>query len=205
MLAANTALVRVYALFVLANLVFYGALFGIPQYLEDHAGYRTDIIGLLLLPLAAFNVLLAPVVERLIDRRGLQRTFVIGISALALATLALPLLAVSTAPWAVLGVTAAVGVPYVFVLVSITQSLYVAAPREHVGQAAGLFQTARSLGCIGAAVVVGMAFSGGTGPADWVILATVTAGLAVATLVVALAWRPEDSRQVHPNPLDPAK
>ncbi|GAA1059192.1 MFS transporter [Agromyces bracchium] len=207
LLAANTPLVRVYALFILANLVFYGALFGIPQYLEDHAGYRTDLIGVLLLPLAAFNVVTAPLVERLIDRSGLQRTLVIGLGALTVGALALPLLGASTAAWAVLAATAAVGIPYVFVLVSITQSLYVAAPSEHVGQAAGLFQTARSLGCIGAAVVVGLSFSGGTDPADWLVLATATVGLAVATLVVALAWRPRRtiSAQVHPNPPDPAK
>ncbi|MGR0319533.1 MFS transporter [Agromyces sp. ZXT2-3] len=191
LLAADLPLVRVFALFVLANLVFYGALFGIPQYLEDHAGYRTDVIGVLLLPLAAFNVVTAPLVERLIDRRGLQRTLVIGLGALSVGTVALLALGSSTAAWVVLAATAAVGIPYVFVLVSITQSLYVAAPREHVGQAAGLFQTSRSLGCIGAAVVVGLSFAGGTDPADWAILAAVTIALALATLLVAIAWRPD--------------
>ena len=72
LLAANVALVRVFVVFILANLVFYSALFGIPPYLEDHAGYRTDVIGLLLLPLAAFNALVTPWAERLIDRRGLR-------------------------------------------------------------------------------------------------------------------------------------
>lgn len=189
LLAANVPLIRVYALFVLANLVFYSALFGIPQYLEDHAGYRTDLVGALLLPLAAFNVVMTPFVERLIDRRGAQRTLVIGSAALVVATLPLPLLGASAAAPVVLAVTAAVGIPYVFVLISITQSLYVAAPPEHVGQAAGLFQTARSLGCIAASVVVGLAFSGGTGAADWVLLASVTAGLAFAMLVVVVLWR----------------
>ena len=64
-----------------------------------------------------------------------------------------------------------------------------AASPEHVGQAAGLFQTARSLGCIAASVVVGLAFSGGTGAADWVLLASITAGLAFAMLVVGVLWR----------------
>lgn len=199
LLAANVPLMRVYALFVLANLVFYSALFGIPQYLEDHAGYRTDVVGALLLPLAAFNVVMTPFVERLIDRRGAHRTLVIGSAALAAATLALPLLGASTSVPVVLAATAAVGIPYVFVLISITQSLYLAAPPEHVGQAAGLFQTARSLGCIAASVVVGLAFSGGTGPADWVLLASITAGLAFATLVVVVLWR------VRRAPTDPPR
>lgn len=194
LLAANVALIRVYALFVLANLVFYSALFGIPQFLEDHAGYRTDLVGALLLPLAAFNVVMTPLVERLIDRRGAQRTLVVGSALLAAATLALPLLGGSSAVPVVLFVTAAVGIPYVFVLISITQSLYVAAPPERVGQAAGLFQTARSIGCIAASVVVGLAFTGGTGPADWVLLAGIAVGLAVALLLVVVLWRAPAAR-----------
>lgn len=189
LLAANVALIRVYVVFILANLVFYSALFGIPQYLEDHAGYRTDMIGLVLLPLAAFNALVTPWAERLIDRRGLRAASVIGAVALAISTLALLLLGISTMPFVVLAVTAAIGIPYVLVLISITQSLYVVAPPDQEGQAAGLFQTARSLGCIGSTVVVGLSFAGGTGPADWMLLAAVTGVLGVLYLLVVGLWR----------------
>ncbi|WP_448003498.1 MFS transporter [Agromyces bauzanensis] len=189
MLGSNLPLIRVYVTFILANLVLYSALFGIPQYLEDHAGYPTAAVGALLVPLAAFNVFMTPLVERLIDRRGLRTTLVLGTSGLAVATLGLLLLAASTAPWVVLLVTAAIGIPYVVVLISITQSLYVVAPPDQVGEAAGLFQTARSLGCIGSTVVVGVSFASGTGPADWLVLAGATAVLAVVVLVVVVAWR----------------
>lgn len=188
LLARDVPLLRVYALFVMANLVLYSALFGLPQYLEEHGGYRTDVVGLLLLPLAAFNVVMAPVAERLIDRRGLRTTMVIGTAALGAGTLLLPVLAATTEPVAVLAATAAIGIPYVLVLVSITQSLTAASPPDHVGQAAGLFQTARSLGSTAAGVVVGLAFTGGTDPAEWSLLAMITAGLAVALFVVVLAW-----------------
>ncbi|GAA4063295.1 MFS transporter [Agromyces indicus] len=189
LLARDVPLLRVYALFVLANLVLYSALFGLPQYLEDHAGYRADVVGLLLLPLAAFNAVMAPVAERLIDRRGLRTAMVVGTAALGGGTLMLPLLAVTTTPVAVLAATAAIGIPYVIVLVSITQSLTAASPPGHAGQAAGLFQTARSLGSTAAGVIVALAFTGGTDPAEWSLLATVTAALAVVLLVVVLVWR----------------
>lgn len=189
LLARDVPLLRVYALFVLANLVFYSALFGLPQYLEEHAGLPTDVVGLLLLPLAAFNVVMAPIAERLIDRRGLGTTLVVGTAALVAGTLLLPLLAATTAPIAVLAATAALGIPYVLVLVSITQSLTAASPPGHAGQAAGLFQTARSLGSTAAGVIVALAFTGGTGPGEWSLLAAITAGLAVVTLLVALVWR----------------
>ncbi|MGR0220803.1 MFS transporter [Agromyces sp. ZXT2-6] len=197
LLARDVPLLRVYALFVLANLVFYSALFGLPQYLEEHAGYRTDVVGLLLLPLAAFNVAMAPLAERLIDRRGLRTTLVVGTAALAAGTMLLPLLAATTSPVAVLAATAAIGIPYVLVLVSITQSLTAASPPGHAGQAAGLFQTARSLGSTAAGVVVALSFTGGTDPAEWSLLAAITAGLAIVTLVVAVAWR--DRRAASPG------
>jgi hypothetical protein len=47
LLAANVPLVRVYVCFILVNLLFYTALFGLPQYLEEHAGYSTDVVGAL--------------------------------------------------------------------------------------------------------------------------------------------------------------
>jgi predicted MFS family arabinose efflux permease len=169
--------------------VFYSALFGIPPYLEDHAGYRTDVIGLLLLPLAAFNALVTPWAEKLIDRRGLRAASVIGAVALAISTLSLLVLGVSTAPLVILAVTAIIGIPYVLVLISITQSLYVAAPPDQEGQAAGLFQTARSLGCIGSTVVVGLSFAGGTSPVDWMLLAAITGALGVLYLLVVMLWR----------------
>ncbi|MEO9094886.1 MAG: hypothetical protein ABI255_04590 [Microbacteriaceae bacterium] len=52
LLAANAPLLRVYAGIFLVTLVFYSALFGLPQFLDDHGGYRTDIVGALILPLA---------------------------------------------------------------------------------------------------------------------------------------------------------
>ncbi|WP_238476189.1 MFS transporter [Agromyces mariniharenae] len=189
LLAENGALIRVYVVFILANLVFYSALFGIPQYLEDHASYRTDVIGLLLLPLAAFNALVTPWAEKLIDRRGLRAASVIGAVALAISTLSLLVLGISTAPLVILAVTAIIGIPYVLVLISITQSLYVAAPPDQEGQAAGLFQTARSLGCIGSTVVVGLSFAGGTSPVDWMLLAAITGALGVLYLLVVVLWR----------------
>lgn len=186
LLAGNAALVRVYVLFILASLVLYGTLFGIPQYLEDYAGYGTAAVGAMLLPLAAFNAVLARPIEKLILARGHRLALLIGVSGLVVATASVLLLTLSTAIWAVLVVMTAIGIPYAFVLVSLTQSLYLAAPPDRVGQAAGLFQTARSLGSIGGATVVGMSFFHGTDPADLVVLAGVIAVCAVVVAVVAV-------------------
>lgn len=111
-IAAHPGLVGVYVYFILGSMVFYSVLFGIPQYLEDHAGFGTDAVGALLLPLAAFSIVLAPVVERLIDRRGLRTALLLGAAGLVIATLTLFLLTRTTAPVAILACAAAVGVAY---------------------------------------------------------------------------------------------
>lgn len=191
LLAGNGPLLRVYGLFILANVVLYGTLFGIPQYLEDSAGYTTAAVGAMLVPLAAFNAVLARPVERLITARGHRTALLIGVFGLVAFVPTLFLLLISTAPLVVVLVMAAVGIPYAFVLISLTQSLSLAAPPEHIGQAAGLFQTARSIGSIAGATVVGMALFNGTDPEDWTILAGAVCAFAVifaiATVVTGRA------------------
>jgi hypothetical protein len=87
------------------------------------------------------------------------------------------------------------------VLISITQSLYLTAPPDHVGQASDPFQTARNLGCIGSTLVVGLSFAAGTGPADWTVLATAIAVLAALFLAAVVLWR---ARAGVPSPQAPA-
>ena len=188
LLAANTALIRVYVLFGLVNMVFYGALFGVPQYLEDQ-GFRTDAVGLLVLPLAAATVLLTPLVERLIDRRGLRNALIIGGVGFFVSAMILGFLALSTAPVVVLLVAGAMGIPYAILTISLTQSLYVAARPGETGEAAGLFQTARCLGGISSTVIVGISFANGTGPVDWLAIAGTVTVLAFGYLVLAWIWR----------------
>jgi MFS family permease len=184
LLAAHPALLRVYGLYVIGNIVLYGTLFGIPQYLEDHAGYGTAAVGAMLVPLAAFNAALARPIEKVISGRGARFAMLIGAAGLVASAVALPLLSLNTQLWLVLMLMAGIGIPFAFLLVSLTQSLYAAAPPAIVGQAAGLFQTARSLGCIAAAAVVGVSLTGGTDPEDWVILSAVIAVFAVLLLAV---------------------
>lgn len=189
MLATNSALMRVYVCFTVVNLVFYSVLFGLPQYLEENGGYRADAVGALLIPLAAFTVLLAPFIERLIDRRGIRFTLVAGGIGLAVATAFSSVLALSTSVAVVLVVTAAIGIPSCILIIALTQALYAAARPEEEGEAAGLFQTARCIGGITSTVVVGISFSSGAIPANWMLIAAVITTLAIAYVVLSVVWR----------------
>lgn len=198
LLAANSALLRVYVGMILANLVYYSVLFGIPQFLEGHGGYRTDIVGLLMVPLAAFTPALTPVVERLIDRSGLSKTLLIGGGGLVISAFALFALTSSINPILILAVASLVGIAYCILVITLTQSLYAAARPEDVGEAAGLFQTARSIGGISSTVVIGIAFASGAEPGDWLWFSSALAVVAIGYLVIMLIWRRE-RRKTAPN------
>jgi len=152
----------------------------------------------LLVPLAAVNAVLARPIERLIDAHGVRVTLLAGALGLVVASAALPLLTLSTQWWLVLLLMAGVGIPFAFALISLTQTLYRTAPPANVGQAAGLFQTARSVGCITAATVVGVSFSGPTGTEDWLVLSLVVAGAAIVFAAAAALTGRGRSRRTIP-------
>ena len=195
LLGSNTDLLMVYARFALINVVFYGVLFGVPQFLDDYGGYRTDVVGALVMPLAAFTLLLTPYTERLIERKGLRHTLVVGGVGLFASAILLTVLAVSTAPYVVLVVTAAMGIPYCILTISLTQSLYVAARPDEVGEAAGLFQLARCIAGISSTAIVGIAFASGSGATAWLYVAGAITVLALGHLLLVLVRRP---RQLKP-------
>ncbi|WP_308465355.1 MFS transporter [Rathayibacter soli] len=189
LLAANTPLLRVYACFLLVNLLFYTVLFGLPPFLEENGGYSADVVGALMIPLAAFTVFLSPLVEKLIDRRGLRFALILGGAGSVIAAAIMGVLAASTAPLVVILVGSALGIPYCVLLIALTQALYVAAPAGQRGQAAGLFQTTRCLAGISSTVIVGISFSTGTTSENWSLMATVVTVLAAAYLILVIVWR----------------
>ena len=186
LIAANPALVWTYAAFTAFCVLYYLALFGLPQLLEEHGGYSTAVVGLLILPLSAMMIILAPWVARTIERRGLAPVLVATAVLLLLSAAALGVGAVSTAPVPILLLTAVMGVPYCMGSLVMTEAARRVAPPDGVGVASGLLQSMRYLGAIAATVVLGRTLSGGVDAAAWVVVTLVAGGAAVVHLVVAL-------------------
>jgi len=190
MLAANRTLMMVYLCFAIFNVVYYCAFFGLPQYLQEHAGYDAGVTGLLMFPLAAVTIVATPLAARAIERVGLRPTMLTGAATLVAGAALLALAAASTVPWLVLVVTAALGIPYCVVSITMNQSLYAAARPEDAGVAAGIFQTSRYVGAIVATTILGLLFSGGVTAGSWLVAVCVATGLAVVHLGILLAVRP---------------
>jgi sugar phosphate permease len=72
------------------------------------------------------------------------------------------------------------------------QSLYAAARPQDAGVAAGIYQTSRYLGAIVATTILGLLFSGGQTPANWLVVVGVATALAVVHLGILVLVRPRE-------------
>ncbi|MEN0085101.1 MAG: MFS transporter [Leifsonia sp.] len=190
LLAANRRLMLVYLSFAIFNVVYYSAFFGLPQFLQTHGGYSAGVAGLLMFPLAAVTIVITPLAARAIESIGLRPTLVTGAIALVVGAGLLAVAAFTTAPWAVLLLTAALGIPYCVVSIGMNQALYSSARPEDAGVAAGIFQTSRYVGAIVATTVLGLLFSGGTTSGNWLAAVGVATALAVVHLALLVFVRP---------------
>ncbi|WP_051192071.1 MFS transporter [Microbacterium luticocti] len=186
MLAATPALTWTYVGFTVFSALYYLAFFGLPQLLESAGGYSTAVVGLLMLPLSGTTIALAPVVARVIDRRGLRPVLVATAVTLLVSAVALGLGVVTTAPVPMLVMAAFMGVPYCMGSLAMTEAVRRAAPPNAVGVASGLLQSTRYLGAIAATVVLGRMLSGGADASAWAGVTIAAVAIGLVHLVVAL-------------------
>jgi MFS family permease len=189
LLGRNRPLLLVYSGFVVFSCVYYFAFFGLPQLLQEAAGYDPGVVGVLMLPLAAMSVVVTPLAVRALDRFGVRRVLIAGVVLLTVAAAALWLLTASFAVLLVLALTALMGVPYGSVSIASNQGLYLSAAPQDRGVAAGIFQTCRYVGAIGATVMIGIFYGDGVNQGNWGRMVLVMLGLCAVTFVVAMLWR----------------
>ena len=139
------------------GLVFFGmmgALFFLSFYLQSVRGYSPLDAGLLTLPFAAGQMLMAPRSSRLVRRYGTKAVAATGLITVAVALGGYLLLGVSTPIW-VLGVIFFVqGAGMGAVMPPATEAVMSVVPRERAGSGSALTNTARQVaGALGVAVL----------------------------------------------------
>ncbi len=189
MLAANRALLGVYAQYAVVNVVFFGVFFSVPLWLERVRGFSPGSAGLLILPIAGIGVIATPLAARLIARRGIRPALVGGSIALVAGTLLLLALSPAASLVVVVLVAAVLGIPNGFNNLGLQSALYASADPQRIGAAAGLFQTFRYVGAVLSTSLIGIVFAGGVDTAGLHALALVLAGLSVLVLVASARRR----------------
>lgn len=149
----------IYLQFISINLVYYCYFFGFPTFLQQVLHYNAQHTGLIMLSLAGFGVLVAPIAGRLIDRYGSKLPLVMGAGTLLVGTaLLLTFQASSPLLW-LLVIMAVLGMSNGFNNISMQTALFEHVKPEETGSASGLFQTSRYLGSILSSSLLGLAFN----------------------------------------------
>ncbi|ASK63741.1 MFS transporter [Virgibacillus phasianinus] len=150
----------IYLQFMSINLIYYCYFYGFPILLLQILHYNERETGLIMLSLAGFGVIVAPLAGRLIDRYGSKPPLVIGASFLTVGTALLltydegsPLL------WLLI-IMGVLGMSNGFNNISMQTALYDHVKPEETGSASGLFQTSRYLGSILSSSLLGIVFTG---------------------------------------------
>jgi MFS family permease len=188
LLGRNRALLLIYLGFALFNGVYYFAFFGLPQLLEEAAGYGPEIVGLLMLPLAATSVISTPLAVRAIERVGVKPVLIAGVVLLTASAGTMWLLTASFSIPLVITLTALMGVPYGVVSIASSQGMYLSTRPEERGMAAGIYQTCRFIGAVMATVLIGIFYGTGVNQNNWGLSVFVMLGLGTMVFVVSLLW-----------------
>lgn len=184
MLRRNTALLSVYARFIGFNLLFYGALFGIPQWLEIVKGLTPVQAGLVMLPLASLGGVMSALFGLWIARIG-SRVLVLGGTLLAAVAAGVLLLFTDAAPlWLILVACALFGVSYAGTNLGLQSQMYERTDPAMLGVASGLYQSSRSLGGVLSTGLLAIAFTSGV---DTVAIHTIALAMLACSLVLAIA------------------
>jgi hypothetical protein len=186
-LARNRGLTFVLAQQVAVQVVFYSIFFGLPMWLERVRHFPPASTGLLLLPIAAFGVVVTPIAARLATRIGAWLPLVIGSAGLVGGSAGLLFAGAATPAAGLLGLTALIGLPNGFNNMGLQALLYRSTPVEQTGVAAGLFQTGRYIGAISSTALLGIVFADGVSTAGLHRVVLVTGIIAV--LLVGAASR----------------
>lgn len=186
MLARNGALSRTYMRLFLVYMLAYTMTYGFSQWVQDVAGYSSDVAGYMQLPAA----IVAGVASFLIARKTAVRGPLIVAAVVPIVGGLLLLLLHTGSPVFLLVLAPALfGVPQALASVSNQAALYRVVPAEYIGTAAGLSRTSVYIGAIGASSLIGGVFGQAPTTPDLHVLAWVIVGVAVLLSVLTIADR----------------
>ncbi|MEU0485354.1 MFS transporter, partial [Streptosporangium sp. NPDC006013] len=197
-LGAAPGLVPVLGTFVLFNLAYYGAFYGLPPWLQTALGFDAAHTGLLIMPIAATSVVATVLGGPVMRRLGVGRTLLAGGGLLLAGVAAITTFDTATPAWAIVVDGVVLGVPYGLCNLGLQRLMYERAPAGMSGVVGGLFQSARYVGAILAVGLVG-AFAPGDPamPTDPRALAVaMTAVAAVVIVILACDLRRSRSDEV---------
>ncbi|WP_175631970.1 MFS transporter [Virgibacillus siamensis] len=185
-LKSNKNVLLVYAQFISINLVYYCYFYGLPTFLQQVRHYSGGTTGLIMLAMAGFGVIVAPLAGRWIDLHGSKPAVLSGAIALTAGTALLLTVHETTPLLGLLGVMSVIGISNGFNNIGMQTSLFRFADPEKTGAASGLFQTSRYLGAILSTALLGIFFNDTIDVAHFHIVAAISLVFCAFTLFLSI-------------------
>jgi MFS family permease len=152
MLARNRPLTVTYLRAGAVLMIVYCILYGFAQWLESGAGFSTSQAGLITMPMS----LLAAVSSVTGGRtKGIRGPFIVSIGAALAGCICLFFIDSSKSAWIIAAAVVCFGVPQGIFSTATQTAVYLQAPADEIGTAAGLQRTAGYLGAIAATSLLG--------------------------------------------------
>jgi MFS family permease len=180
MLARNTPLVVTYLRACTLATILYCVIYGFSQWLESGVGFSSAQAGLIMLPMSIG----AGVTSFLGGRaKGLRRPFIVSIGTMLVACVALGAISGGASAWVIAAAAILFGLPQGMFSVTTQAAVYIQAPANEIGAAAGLQRTAFYLGAIIAAGILGLVYGKHATNAGFLDL-TIVMGVLCAVLLI---------------------
>ena len=183
MLARNRPLTVTYLRTGAVLMIVYCILYGFAQWLESGPGFSTAQAGLITLPMSLLAAASSVTGGR---TKGIRVLFVISIGAALAGCVGLLFIDSGTAAWVIAIAVVLFGIPQGMFSTATQTAVYLQAPAEEIGTAAGLQRTAGYIGAILATSLLGAVF--GKSATDQglhalaVVIGVLSAFLLVATI-----------------------
>jgi MFS family permease len=186
LLKMNHRLTLVYLLFILLNVANYCLFYGMPTFFQSgmHLGIRSS--GAMMLFMSLASVAASLITGHRIDRSGPTAPLKLGAFLTMIGSLLLMIVAFDRSLLLIGLFLLLIGCGYGIGNVALQTMMLRESPEAMVGTSAGLFQTCRFIGSIGASAVLGVIFAKTITSTDFLILTWVLAAVSIPALIISL-------------------
>jgi MFS family permease len=188
LLKMNHRLTLVYLLFILLNIANYCLFYGMPAFFQSgmHLGIRSS--GAMMLFMSLASVAASLITGHRIDRSGPIVPLKLGAFLTVIGSLLLMIVAFDRSLLLIGLFLLLIGSGYGIGNVALQTMMLRESPEAMVGTSAGLFQTCRFIGSIGASAVLGVIFAKTITSMDFLILTWVLVAVSIPALIISLIF-----------------
>jgi MFS family permease len=183
MLARNRPLTLTYLRTGALLMIVYCIIYGFAQWLESGAGYTSSQAGLMMFPVSVVGALSSMAGGR---TQGIRAPMLVSMGAALLGCLCLLFVDHATPAWIIAGVVMLFGLPQGLFSTATQAAIYLQAPPDAIGTAAGLQRTAGYIGAIAATSLLALMYGQRATDHGFHRLAIVLGALSAVLLVVTL-------------------